>query len=147
MASQSEKHYIVSAPPLTFNFNHLFDPSIPAEHKLLFAHASVAGYIEDHEEVTDELSVHPSHANVEHIRIKYSASLLVRFPLLVSEESLANCCELIDVDGIVPLICDNINVYETPDCRHSLVLVKSSKTRIHCYFSEEKILHNFDFSL
>ena len=99
----------------------------------MFAHASVAGYIEDHEEVTDELSVHPSHANVEHIRIKYSASLLVRFPLLVSEESLANCCELIDVDGIVPLICDNLNFYETPDFGHSLVLVKSSKTGIHSF--------------
>ena len=70
----------------------------------MFAHASVAGYIEDHEEVTDELSVHPGHANVVHIRIKYSASLLVRFPLLVSEERFANCCKLINVDRIVPVI-------------------------------------------
>ena len=41
------------------NLRHLFNPAIPAEHKLLLAHAAVSGDIEDHEEVTDELSVHP----------------------------------------------------------------------------------------
>ena len=48
---------ILSTKPIC----HLFNPAIPAEHKLLLAHAAVSGDIEDHEEVTDELSVHPDH--------------------------------------------------------------------------------------
>ena len=48
--------------------NHLFNPAIPAEHKLLFAHAAVSGDIEDHEEVTDQLGVHPDHSGSHKIK-------------------------------------------------------------------------------
>ena len=33
----------------TINKNHLFNPAIPAKHKLLLAHAAISGHIEDHE--------------------------------------------------------------------------------------------------
>ena len=38
---------------------HLFDPAVPAEDELLFAHAAVSGHVEDHEEVVDKGGVHP----------------------------------------------------------------------------------------
>ena len=40
----------------TFLF-YLFDPAVPAEDKLLFAHAAVPGHVEDHEHVGHPLRV------------------------------------------------------------------------------------------
>ena len=37
----------------------LLDPAIPAVDKLLLAHAPVTRHVEDHEEITDHLGVHP----------------------------------------------------------------------------------------
>ena len=37
----------------------LLDPAIPAVDKLLLAHTAVTGHVEDHEEITDQLGVHP----------------------------------------------------------------------------------------
>ena len=39
---------------------YLFYPSVPTKHKFLFAHASVAGHVEYHEQITDHLIVHPT---------------------------------------------------------------------------------------
>ena len=37
----------------------LLDPAIPAVDELLLAHAPVTRHVEDHEEITDHLGVHP----------------------------------------------------------------------------------------
>ena len=49
----------------TFLF-YLFDPAVPAEDKLLFAHAAVPGHVEDHEEVVDQGGVHPDTSITQH---------------------------------------------------------------------------------
>ena len=58
--------------------DHLYDVH-------LHAHAAVPGHIEDHEEVTDLLTVQ-----------------LVWLSLLILEQSGAQGGELVDVDGLVP---------------------------------------------
>ena len=45
---------------------HLFDPAVPAEDELLFAHAAVSGHVEDHEEVIDKGGVHPETIITQH---------------------------------------------------------------------------------
>ena len=122
--------------------NHLFNPAIPAEHKLLFAHAAVSGDIEDHEEVTDELSIHPDHNCYQILirRIHFESLLLVWFSFLVSEESFTDCCKLIDVDRIISVNEKRIFwMFSFHLFLYLLVLIKSCKTSIHylvsCCFS------------
>ena len=94
---------------------HLFDPAVPAEDELLFAHAAVSGHVEDHEEVVDKGGVHPDTSITQHTQYPESryhgthatscvAPLLVRLPLLIPEQRLADGRELVNVDGAVPAL-------------------------------------------
>ena len=38
---------------------YLLNPAIPAVDELLLAHTAISGHVEDHEQVTDHLGVHP----------------------------------------------------------------------------------------
>ena len=98
----------------TFLF-YLFDPAVPAEDELLFAHAAVPGHVEDHEEVVDQGGVHPDTSITQHTQYPVSryhgthatscvAPLLVRLPLLIPEQRLADGRELVNVDGTVPVL-------------------------------------------
>ena len=62
----------------------LLDPAIPAVDKLLLAHTAVTGHVEDHEEVRHLLAVQG-----------------VGLTFLILEQSRAQSCELVDVDGFV----------------------------------------------
>ena len=46
--------------------SNLFDPSVPTVDELLFAHASIAGHVEDHKKIADELTVHPDEIQDNH---------------------------------------------------------------------------------
>ena len=90
----------------TFLF-YLFDPAVPAEDKLLFAHAAVPGHVEDHEEIRDLLGVHPGSGQGSGFvprEGEIRADLLVRLSFLISEERFTDSSKLIDVNGIVPRI-------------------------------------------
>ena len=45
----------------------LLDPTIPAEDKLLLAHAAVTRHVEDHEQIRDLLGVHPRSGGSEFV--------------------------------------------------------------------------------
>ena len=62
----------------------LGDPAVPAVDELLHTHTAVAGGVEDHEEVGDLLTVQG-----------------VGLAFLILEQSRAQSCELVDVDGFV----------------------------------------------
>ena len=63
---------------------NLGDPAVPAVDELLHTHTAVAGGVEDHEEVRDLLTVQG-----------------VGLAFLILEQSRAQSCELVDVDGFV----------------------------------------------
>ena len=63
---------------------NLGDPAVPAVDELLHTHTAVAGGVEDHEEVGDLLAVQG-----------------VGLAFLILEQSRAQSCELVDVDGFV----------------------------------------------
>ena len=84
------------------NIFNLFDPSIPAEDKLLSAHAPISRHIEDHKQIIDHGGIH-SREKFEYLFRKLVSSeyTLVGFSFLISEESFADCSEFIDIDGVV----------------------------------------------
>ena len=66
----------------------------------MHAHTAVSGGVEDHEEVRDLLAVE-----------------VVGLALLILEESRAESCELVDVDGLVTLNIEIVfNQFSKEDC-------------------------------
>ena len=79
---------------------NLGDPTVPAVDELLHTHTAVSGGVEDHEEVRDLLAVE-----------------VVGLALLILEESRAESCELVDVDGLVTLNIEIVfNQFSKEDC-------------------------------
>ena len=56
MDEQSENWYFFYY--LHFLIFYLFDPVVPAENKLLYVHATIAGRVEDQHDLGDQTAVH-----------------------------------------------------------------------------------------